>query len=45
MRTRDEIEFDKRKSTGEKEVEILLDIREILNGKKVENKVPFGGPY
>lgn len=45
MRDRFKIEQDRKLTTSEKQTEILLDIREILNGKKVEKKVPFGGPH
>ena len=44
MRTKEDIQNDRRKSEGEKQTEILLDIREILNGKEVKKQEPFGGP-
>ena len=44
MRPKEQITNDKRKSEGEKQTEILLDIREILNGKEVKKQEPFGGP-
>jgi len=45
MRTKEDIQNDRRKSEGEKQTEILLDIREILNGKEVKKITPFGGPH
>ena len=44
MRPKEQIINDRRKSEGEKQTEILLDIREILNGKEVKKLKPFGGP-
>ena len=43
MRPKEQITNDRRMSEGEKQTEILLDIREILNGREIKKLEPFGG--
>ena len=44
MRSNVIIETDRKLTIYEKQLEVLLDIRELLNGKEIKKQEPFGGP-